>query len=320
MSGSKSVSVVNGKTSPGRGYLTLTSWLELHRTEPLQCEKGTIDTFFDNIGKYVIKNYHISTEKIKTADIITTCIQMVADDKTDKNITTKNVKAIHSEMENEINKANDLFRIYRYNFLEKLLQVAANEENQINNKIKEIGAPTKRVCLNEKCSKLFYCLKRKCDSCGGVVDKYHEEVGSQISYLYDVFNETEICENEALKNRPIIEMSEPIFLNPNNYKNIHHILKQLKIFAKIGINREWVLIGCDGPPYCLASRIIQSSSDEFDFAALVPGLGQLHMNQMKTILHIADDILPESLGKEVLNFSSIKAYDHFVNAKDTHKS
>ena len=62
--GSKSVSVVNGKTSPGGGYQTLRSWLELHETEPLQCGKGTIDIFFDNIGKYVIKNYRINTEKI----------------------------------------------------------------------------------------------------------------------------------------------------------------------------------------------------------------------------------------------------------------
>ena len=84
--------------------------------------KGTIDIFFDNISKYVIKNYRISTEKIKTADIIATCIQIVLDDKTDtsiqknkyfkpKNTTTRNIKANHSEMENEINKANDLFRI-----------------------------------------------------------------------------------------------------------------------------------------------------------------------------------------------------------------
>ena len=103
--------------------------MERHGTEPLQCGKGTIDIFFDNIGKYVIKNYRISTEKIKTADIITTCIQIVVDDKTDtsiqknknfkpKNTTTRNIKAIHSEMENKINKANNLFRIYRYNFLE----------------------------------------------------------------------------------------------------------------------------------------------------------------------------------------------------------
>ena len=44
------------------------------------------------------------------------------------------------------------------------------------------------------------------------------------------------------------------------------------------------------------------------------------MNQMKTILRIADDVLLEPLGKEVLNFNSNKAYDYFVNAKDTHKS
>ena len=83
ISGFKSVSVVNGTTSSGGGYQTLRSWLELHGTEPLQCGKSTIDIFFDNIGNYVIKNYQISTEKIKTADIITTCMQIVVDDKTD---------------------------------------------------------------------------------------------------------------------------------------------------------------------------------------------------------------------------------------------
>ena len=44
------------------------------------------------------------------------------------------------------------------------------------------------------------------------------------------------------------------------------------------------------------------------------------MNQMKTILRIANDVLLEPLGKNVLNFNSNKVYDYFVNAKDTHKS
>ena len=82
-------------------------------------------------------------------------------------------------------------------------------------------------------------------------------------------------------------MLEPILLNPNGYKNIHHILKQLKIFA------EWGLIDFDRPPYCLASGILKSSPDEFDFSTLVAGLGDLHMNRMKTILSIAEDILLE---------------------------
>ena len=65
-----------------------------------------------------------------------------------KNTTTRNMKAVHSEMENKINKANNLFRIYRYNFLEKLLHIAVNEDDKIDNKIKEIGASTKRICSN----------------------------------------------------------------------------------------------------------------------------------------------------------------------------
>ena len=81
ISGSESVSVANGKTSPGRGYRALRSWLEFHETEPLQYEKLTIDIFFENIGKYIIKNPGISNEKITTTDIIATCKQIVIDEK-----------------------------------------------------------------------------------------------------------------------------------------------------------------------------------------------------------------------------------------------
>ena len=53
---------------------------------------------------------------------------------------------------------------------------------------------------------------------------------------------------------------------------------------------------------------------------MVPGLGHLHMNQLKTIFKILDSIILEPLGKDVLNFQSPKAYSYLVDAKDTHKS
>ena len=167
----------------------------------------------------------------------------------------------------KINEANNLFKIYTYNFL---LHIAVNEEDQIDNKIKENGFSTKHIWSNDKCSKLLYSLKRKCDSCGGVVDKYYQEVGSQTFYLSNVFNENKVGKNKVLENLPIIKMLEPIWLNPNSYKIMHHILKQLTIFAKVGMDREWVFIGCDVLPYCLPSKIVKSSPDEFDFTALVP--------------------------------------------------
>ena len=82
---------------------------------------------------------------------------------------------------------------------------------------------------------------------------------AEISFLSNV-------SNEILEYRPIIQFSHPILSNPDSYKNIHQILKQLQIFAIICIVREWVFIGCDGPPYCLTSRIVESSPDESDFA------------------------------------------------------
>ena len=53
---------------------------------------------------------------------------------------------------------------------------------------------------------------------------------------------------------------------------------------------------------------------------MVSGLGHLHMNQLKAFFKVADKILLEPLGKEVLNFQSPKAYDFFIKAKDTHKA
>ena len=35
-----------------------------------------IDLFFDNTGKYIIKNYRISIQKTRSADVITTGIQI----------------------------------------------------------------------------------------------------------------------------------------------------------------------------------------------------------------------------------------------------
>ena len=81
-----------------------------------------------------------------------------------------------------------------------------------------------------------------------------------------------------------------------------------------------MFIGCDGPPYRLALRIVESNPDEFEFPVLVPELGHLRMKHLKTILRIEDDILLAALGKEVLNFHSNKAYDYFVNVKDISKS
>ena len=81
--------------------------------------------------------------------------------------------------------------------------------------------------------------------------------------------------------------------------------------------RKWIFLGCDGPLYQIASRIIDTHSDKYDWVSLVSGLGHLHMNQMKTLFKVLHEIILKPLGKEVLNFRSPKTYSYFVTASDT---
>ena len=55
---------------------------------------------------------------------------------------------------------------------------------------------------------------------------------------------------------------------------------------EIPAKRQWCYVGCDGPPYCLASRIIEQDLDNYDWITLLPGLGHLNMNQVKAYIKV----------------------------------
>ena len=76
ISGSKTVSLLNGKLSPGGSSTTYYNWLNNTGSEPITCPNGDLDTYFDNIGRYVVKNYQVSKNKSAAADIITTTLHI----------------------------------------------------------------------------------------------------------------------------------------------------------------------------------------------------------------------------------------------------
>ena len=105
-----------------------------------------------------------------------------------------------------------------------------------------------------------------------------------------------------------ITIGEPVLLNPNSYENLEKIIDSLKETLDIGSTRQWSFIGCDGPPCCLSSRLIERNPKKYDWVSMVSGLGHLNMNQVKTFFKIADQIFLESLGKEVLHFESLPIF------------
>ena len=111
-----------------------------------------------------------------------------------------------------------------------------------------------------------------------------------------------------------------MLLNPNSYENLVRIISSLKVNLEIGRSCQWTVVGCDGPPYCLASRIIEHDPTNYDWISLISGIGHLNMNQVKIFFEKVDKIFLEALGKEASNFESPKTYDFFINCKNNHKT
>ena len=97
-------------------------------------------------------------------------------------------------------------------------------------------------------------------------------------------------------------------------------MDQLKITLDIGGKREWSYVGCDGPPYVIASRLTESEVGKYDWVAMSSGLGHLYMTQQKTLFNIARNILLEPLTEDALNFENPNALDYFFKCADTQKT
>ena len=63
VSGSKTLTRIKGKVIASGSYPNIQSWLEGQGKEPLETPSGDIISFFDNIGKYIIKNYRVLSKK-----------------------------------------------------------------------------------------------------------------------------------------------------------------------------------------------------------------------------------------------------------------
>ena len=51
--------------SPSGSYPTLGNWMSEHGKSKLVASDGDLETYFDNIGRYHIKSYHVSASEYK---------------------------------------------------------------------------------------------------------------------------------------------------------------------------------------------------------------------------------------------------------------
>ncbi|RIB12672.1 hypothetical protein C2G38_2257392 [Gigaspora rosea] len=82
---------------------------------------------------------------------------------------------------------------------------------------------------------------------------------------------------------PDIYISDPINVNPNSIANIEKILLHIEKISGIrNGTSKWVVVTCDGIPYCFAIKL----KEKFPWLILVPG--QLHeeMNMLHAFVEL----------------------------------
>ena len=341
ISGSKTVAAVNGKFSPSASYTSYHNWIPEVSTKTFAQIECDIDFFFDNLGKYLERSYRISTFKANSPTTITSTLfinlppnhSFLQGEEKLKPVKWRFGKSeleLQVIMEKEINRNLEKFAEYRIKYLHELILIYNEHKQSMDSKIETFTSEGDRRC--QDCNKLFVDLKRKCDSCGGAVVKqlkqnsnssfsfHHTEFDDLFSRMGNAFSINDSSSSSSSNPKAEVHMGKPIMVNPNSYVNIQVCLDTIKENLKIGERRKWVFLGCDGPPFCLMSRLIDCDPLKYDWAAPISGLGHLNMNQIKTFFNVCDKIILEPLGRNVLNFSSEKAYTYFVNCKDNHKS
>ena len=247
-------------------------------------------TYFDNIGRYINKCYRVSTRSMETADIVTVTLHMLLNNgQLQQNPMLKPgtwrneliLPDIHAKMKTLLQDYSVVFRSYRKKYITVVMEKVIKENNDVKQRITELKRSAK-ICLNSDCKNEYdNTLKRKCDVCGSQIVSNKTE-GSQFRNT-EYFSKANVDIGQVLNmNKLEAVVGEPVLANTNSYASLKQIMSELKENHNIGFGREWTFLGCDGPPYCLANRIIDENPGEYDWVCLVPGLGHLHMNQQKT--------------------------------------
>ena len=245
-----------------------------------------------------VKRSITSTLNRESADITTATLHFVCND---SNIQTKaelipsnwrnknTVEQTHVKMNSIRESSASTFRSYRLKFIDQIIAKVVSENDDVE-KLLIAKQSAGRICSNESCDATFDSLKRKCNLCGAKIVKKSAEVVNFANNESLVTAKTNLLQTNVVKNSVTLKMGEPIMLNPNSYVTVKAVLDSLKEELVQG-GRKWVVLGCDGPPYCLGSRIIDANPDEYEAITTTTGLGHLHMNEMKALFKVLNQIL-----------------------------
>ena len=230
VSGSKSVTAINGKLMPGAGDTTLREWWTGQGLQPLSLPRQPCDLeiWFDNVGKYIVKSYRVKGERNPSPTVVTATQYIILEKMPDQpmlqnslskytvNKKIKDKKKQEKELQRNMLSLRDEsvkdFRGYRYLFVKSILNTmlkSSEFEKMISVEIESLKQEHLTRCC-DKCGKRFPPRKTKCDACGGHVSSLENSTDTVYGNLNPIPKFLEIGQ-KCKKNRSEIGGFEPVW-------------------------------------------------------------------------------------------------------------
>ncbi|XP_062603684.1 uncharacterized protein LOC134265484 [Saccostrea cucullata] len=325
ITGSKSALTLSTKGSPSGSYTTVQNWIADQGKQKIQCpQHADVVTFFDN-NQVLEKKWKVEVNYKSSSSVITTTVHIVPDDTQQlqerPELSPKEwLDFSEAGKRDTVRKMKKSDEIYNEEFKKLRSQFL---EHRIKKILREMDA------------------EGKDDVDKNAFNISHSSASERYSFAKSGHSSS-VC----------VTMGEPCFENPCSYEAVEKVLQHILEEADVGARREWTVIGCDGLPFTLASRIIENTfvcphctmefMDEADFdehrsnykhanndskqkcrkynnIVMIPGLGHYEINMTKALFRLLWDIALVDLAK-LLGFQSPKAQASCKSANDHHKS
>ena len=100
-----------------------------------------------------------------------------------------------------------------------------------------------------------------------------------------------------------VKLGEPVLTNPCSYDSVNEVLNSLLNSFVNNTDRKWTILGCDGLPYILASRLIEKD-ETLQHILLQPV--HYEINMVKALFKLLWEVALSDLA-QLMGYKSIKA-------------
>ena len=281
MSGSKALVRTLSSFMPCGSYTTLLRFLK-QITETTDCSKVPEDrdivTFFDN-NQILCKNWNVEFDSKFKVSVITTSIHLLPPDIT----YLQSVRHFSP-------------KVWFHTNIDKVLTVT---------KIRQMFLDLNGIFQGYRQSFIELILK-----------KSYSEVQHNTDSFVNMYS-YEYVQSKHKDGPTRVITGEPLFLNPCSYRAVEDVLSDIHSRNCSG-QRRWSVIGCDGLPYILGTRLIDNDVN-LQNILLMPGLGHFEINMVRSSFKLLWTVILQDAA-DMLGFRSDKAKASCRKAIDHHKS